>query len=481
MSERDECRAAFARFEIRCRCVAEAAGTYPRRGSGAGRNRKVVYAINAINAINAKSVPRSESVTAAPLFRMPAAFWRAFLFGRVRFHVTGNAPRRAANVVGALATLHRRISWRGELTPCGAALLCAHDRQSKPTGFWNGEVTMHKYQSDSLNDYRNSLGTWMRGYEKELRTKVSRSLREKDGSIKCPPFPDGFKSGLIDSESLGRIILFCLGHIAFRDHQTAVPLNIVEEIMMRLFVLSKQKASFLPATNNAIEYLRRNDFIEFEARPVHRVLYLKLTQKGWNAVAPKLTRDIDFISSQKHGSLRGVVAYCAGGAWRDIAEQIRSRGHNDAKLTEKRFAVSLSFPGEYRDYVCDVDRHLSRILKREQVFYDDRYKDVLARLDLDDYLQNIYRYQSEPIVIFMCPEYEHKKWCKLEWRAIKDIISTADQHRIMLLTFNPVSLPGIFSGDGFLNLKGLTPNQTARAIAGRLEHNRKEFPERQRV
>ena len=55
----------------------------------------------------------------------------------------------------------------------------------------------------------------------------------------------------------------------------------------------------------------------------------------------------------------------------------------------KRFRVALSFPGEHRDYVSKVAEALSQSqqLQKSQIFYDEWYKAELARLSLDNYLQ----------------------------------------------------------------------------------------------
>ncbi len=137
--------------------------------------------------------------------------------------------------------------------------------------------------------------------------------------------------------------------------------------------------------------------------------------------------------------------------------------------TDKRFRVALSFPGEYRDYVSKVAEALTHKLSKDEIFYDEWHKDKLARLSLDTYLQSIYHDGSELIVIFLCKEYESKKWCKLEWRSIRDLISER-QEDIMPMIFDDAQISGLFSIDGYIDLRQHTPEQAAEFILKRLPH-----------
>ena len=48
-------------------------------------------------------------------------------------------------------------------------------------------------------------------------------------------------------------------------------------------------------------------------------------------------------------------------------------------MTDKRFKVALSFPGEQRNYVLQVAELLASELGKNKVFYDAWYKAELAR------------------------------------------------------------------------------------------------------
>jgi hypothetical protein len=146
----------------------------------------------------------------------------------------------------------------------------------------------------------------------------------------------------------------------------------------------------------------------------------------------------------------------------------------EPSLALKRFDVALSFPGEHRTFVEAVAARLSAVLGKEHVLYDKFYEAEFARLNLNVYLPKLYRTQSELIVVFLCPEYEQKQWCKLEWRHIGSLIATIDESRIMLLRYGyegDFSDLGILPGDGTIDFKGRTPEDIADRVIERFKIN----------
>jgi len=137
-----------------------------------------------------------------------------------------------------------------------------------------------------------------------------------------------------------------------------------------------------------------------------------------------------------------------------------------------RFAVALSFAGENRNYVKAVDAALRALLEAGQVFYDDRYEHLLARPNLDTFLQEIYHDQSELLVVFLCSNYERKEWCKMEWRAIRDVIKKRRPEEVMLVRLDDTEIPGVFSIDGYVDARSHSPKDTAALIHKRLLENR---------
>ena len=145
----------------------------------------------------------------------------------------------------------------------------------------------------------------------------------------------------------------------------------------------------------------------------------------------------------------------------------------------RRFAIALSFPGEQRDTVQQVVGHLASIFGKERVLYDKFHEAEFARVGLDVELPNLYRTQSELIALFLYPDYKDKRWCRLELRAIRQLIETVEAERIMLFRHGydvDFSDLGIYGGDGSINLEGRHANEIAELIVQRYHINHGTIP-----
>lgn len=138
------------------------------------------------------------------------------------------------------------------------------------------------------------------------------------------------------------------------------------------------------------------------------------------------------------------------------------------KIEEINFKVALSFPGEKRSYVSKVVDFLRTELGKDQVFYDLDYQSQMARPNLDTLLQDVYREKSGLIVVFLCAEYAQKQWCGLEWRAIRDIIKSKENDKVMFVRFDNADVEGIFSIDGYIDANQFTEEQTSKFIMERV-------------
>lgn len=151
--------------------------------------------------------------------------------------------------------------------------------------------------------------------------------------------------------------------------------------------------------------------------------------------------------------------------------EIRVQNKNDRKIENLKFKVALSFPGEKRDYAKKVSEILSKELGEHKVFYDNFYQSQLARPNLDILLQNIYRNQSELIVIFLCKEYAQKEWCGLEWRAIRDIIKSKQDDQLMFVRFDDAPIDGVFSIDGYIDANNTLEEELSNLVIERIKIN----------
>lgn len=138
-------------------------------------------------------------------------------------------------------------------------------------------------------------------------------------------------------------------------------------------------------------------------------------------------------------------------------------------ISKIKFRVSVSFPGEKRDYVSNVVEILKDKLGEDKVFYDFDYQSQLARPNTDLLLQNIYHKQSDLVVIFLCKEYNEKEWCGLEWRSVRDLIKSKQDKTIMFVKFDQAEIDGLFSIDGYIDALKFSENEVAQFIIERLE------------
>jgi hypothetical protein len=137
-------------------------------------------------------------------------------------------------------------------------------------------------------------------------------------------------------------------------------------------------------------------------------------------------------------------------------------------LTDLHFKVAVSFPGEKRRYVSRVVDALRGSLGKDTVFFDYDYQAQLARPNLDTLLQQIYRDQSDLVVVFLCAAYAEKQWCGLEWRAVRDIIKSRQDERVMFVRFDDATIDGVLSIDGYIDGGSNTTKQVADFILTRV-------------
>jgi hypothetical protein len=136
-------------------------------------------------------------------------------------------------------------------------------------------------------------------------------------------------------------------------------------------------------------------------------------------------------------------------------------------ITHHEFDVALSFPGESRALVEQIAGRLEERLGRDRVFYDNNYKAQLARPNLDVLLQEIYGNHSKLVVVFIGSDYQHKDWCGIEFRAIRNIIMARGNDRIMFVRLDDGQVEGVFDTDGYVDARRHTPNEIANFIAQR--------------
>ena len=136
--------------------------------------------------------------------------------------------------------------------------------------------------------------------------------------------------------------------------------------------------------------------------------------------------------------------------------------------TRLRFDVALSFPGEHRARVEKIAEALAVRLGQNRVLYDRWRGPEFARPNLDVYLTSLYHEESYLLVFFLCGEYRRRDWCGLEWRAGRDLLKQGYDERLMFLRLDDVDIPGLYSIDGYLDIRGVRDQEVAEAILARL-------------
>lgn len=145
-----------------------------------------------------------------------------------------------------------------------------------------------------------------------------------------------------------------------------------------------------------------------------------------------------------------------------------TRQKNVVNIATHEFQVAFSFPGELRDVVELIIEELEIEMEPDSYFYDNKYKAQLALPGLDILLQNIYRTQSKLIVVFLCKKYQKKKWCGIEFKAIRDIIFDKQNDKIMYIKMDEGPVDGVSKTDGYIDGRTHTPKQIADFISTRV-------------
>lgn len=130
---------------------------------------------------------------------------------------------------------------------------------------------------------------------------------------------------------------------------------------------------------------------------------------------------------------------------------------------ERRYKIGVTFTGTHREKIVEpvCNALIDLGYKKKDIFYDNWHEVMINGVDAHIKLGEIYRKQCECVVVFLSKDYKDKNWTgNVEWRAIMELINTAQGNRICLLNVDGVDLNTI---------KGLSVNQDiATPIANKL-------------
>ncbi len=140
-------------------------------------------------------------------------------------------------------------------------------------------------------------------------------------------------------------------------------------------------------------------------------------------------------------------------------------------MSAKRFRIAFSFAGEKRDFVAKVAAILAARFDADKILYDKFHKAEFARDDLVAHLTKLYRDESDLIVAVLCPDYDKKEWCGLEWKTIRGLLKQRKADEIMLTRFEGVEPEALEGLAGYIDLDSETPESAATLILERLALN----------
>lgn len=138
-------------------------------------------------------------------------------------------------------------------------------------------------------------------------------------------------------------------------------------------------------------------------------------------------------------------------------------------MSDKRFRIAFSFAGEKRDFVAQVAAILAKRFGKKAILYDKYHEAEFARRDLGIYLPELYHKQAELIVVVLCPDYQEKEWCGLEWVAIHALLKNRKDESVMFTRFEQATVKGLYDTAGFVELDEKTPAEAAELILERLK------------
>jgi hypothetical protein len=123
------------------------------------------------------------------------------------------------------------------------------------------------------------------------------------------------------------------------------------------------------------------------------------------------------------------------------------------------YEVALSFAGEDRAYVEEVARHLKAA--GINVFYDKFETVNLWGKNLYAHLSEVYSKRSRYTVVFLSEHYKKKDWTRLELESAQARAFAELEEYLLPARFDGTEFPGIQPTRGYIDLRGITPQEFA--------------------
>jgi hypothetical protein len=133
------------------------------------------------------------------------------------------------------------------------------------------------------------------------------------------------------------------------------------------------------------------------------------------------------------------------------------------------YEVCLSFAGEQRRYVDAVAEGLRA--RGVRIFYDRHEQVSLWGKDLHTHLDWVYRQSARYCVLFVSADYVKKPWTCLESSSAQSRATAVKVEYILPVRFDDTEIPGLHSAIGYLDLRGITPDELVQMIIQKVQHS----------
>lgn len=144
---------------------------------------------------------------------------------------------------------------------------------------------------------------------------------------------------------------------------------------------------------------------------------------------------------------------------------------NDNLKGKFKYDVALSFAGEQRSYVEEVNDYLKS--NGVRTFYDYDQKVELWGTNLTDNFDEIFRISSRYCVMFISKEYKEKSWTNHERKSALARGLEERREYVLPARFDDTDLPGLIPTIHYIELSNLSPEQFARMIIRKIEYSEK--------
>ena len=135
------------------------------------------------------------------------------------------------------------------------------------------------------------------------------------------------------------------------------------------------------------------------------------------------------------------------------------------------YDVALSFAGEDRTFVEQVEKHLTAA--GVKVFYDRNEEVDLWGKDLYTHLDSIYRQRARYCVMFISQAYARKVWTNHERESAQARAFSENAEYILPARFDDTEIPGVRPTTGYIDLRNILLTWFFRSSN---EHQRQRTP-----